>query len=72
MAAYSTRARANAPVSAPVAWEELSRDLRFDRFNVGNMPKRLQKAKTDPWQHIAEAALPLNPAMMARVGFKPR
>ena len=72
VAAYSTRARANAPVSTPVAWDELSRDLRFDHFNVGNMPKRLQKVKTDPWQHIGEAALPLTPAMMARVGFKPR
>ncbi len=71
VAAYSTRARANAPVSAPVAWDELSRDLRFDHFNVGNMPKRLARAKADPWQHIGEAAVPLSPAAMAKVGFKP-
>ena len=32
------RAR-QAPVSAPVTWNELSADLRFDHFNVGNMPK---------------------------------
>jgi bifunctional non-homologous end joining protein LigD len=70
VAAYSTRARANAPVSAPVAWNELSADLRFDHFNVGNMPKRLKKVKTDPWQHIADASVALTPATMARVGFK--
>ncbi len=72
VAAYSTRARANAPVSAPVAWDELSRDLRFDHFNVGNMLKRLKKLKADPWRDIADAALPLSSAAMARVGFKPR
>ena len=71
VAAYSTRARANAPVSTPVAWSELSRDLRFDYFNVGNVPKRL-RLKADPWRDIADAAVPLSPAAMARVGFKAR
>jgi bifunctional non-homologous end joining protein LigD len=72
VAAYSTRARANAPVSAPIAWDELSSDLRFDHFNVGNMPKRLRKVKADPWRDIADAAIALSPAAMARVGFEPR
>jgi bifunctional non-homologous end joining protein LigD len=71
VAAYSTRARANAPVSAPVSWDELSSDLRFDHFDVGNMPKRLKKVKADPWRDIADAAVTLTPAVMARVGFKP-
>jgi bifunctional non-homologous end joining protein LigD len=51
VAAYSTRARANAPVSAPVAWDELSSDLRFDHFNVRDM-RSSSKVKTDPWQDI--------------------
>jgi bifunctional non-homologous end joining protein LigD len=72
VAAYSTRARPRAPVSTPVAWDELSRDLRFDHFNVGNVPKRLAKGKADPWQGIADATTSLSPAVMARVGFKPR
>jgi bifunctional non-homologous end joining protein LigD len=71
VAAYSTRARANAPVSAPVDWNELSVDLRFDHFNVGNMPKRLKKVKADPWRDIGEASVLLTSATMARVGFKP-
>jgi bifunctional non-homologous end joining protein LigD len=58
-------------VSAPVGWDELSADLRFDRFNVGNMPTRLKKVKADPWRDIADAAVSLTPAVMARVGFKP-
>jgi bifunctional non-homologous end joining protein LigD len=72
VAAYSTRARPRAPVSTPVAWDELSRDLRFDHFNVGNVPKRLAKGKADPWQGIADATTSLSQAVMARVGFKPR
>ncbi|MGH8713919.1 MAG: DNA ligase D, partial [Casimicrobiaceae bacterium] len=72
VAAYSTRARANAPVSAPVAWDELSRDLRGDHFNAGNVPRRLARLKIDPWRGIADAAGALTPAVMARVGFKPR
>jgi bifunctional non-homologous end joining protein LigD len=71
VAAYSTRARANAPVSAPVDWDELARDLRFDHFNVGNMSRRIKKMKVDPWRDIADAAVSLTPAVMARVGFKP-
>jgi bifunctional non-homologous end joining protein LigD len=71
VAAYSTRARANAPVSAPVDWDELGRDLRFDHFNVGNMSRRIKKMKVDPWRDIADAAVSLTPAVMARVGFKP-
>lgn len=72
IAAYSTRARPNAPVSAPVAWDELSRDLRFAHFNAVNMPKRLAELKVDPWRDIADVAAALSPAVMARVGFKPR
>ena len=72
IAAYSTRARANAPVATPVSWTELSRDLRFDHFNVDNVPRRLARAKADPWRDLADAALPLSTAMMARVGYKAR
>ena len=70
VAAYSTRARAGAPVSTPVAWEELSKDLRFAHFNAVNVPARLAKLKVDPWRDLADAAVALTPAAMARVGFK--
>jgi len=72
IAPYSTRARANAPVSMPVGWDELARDVRFAHFNVANVPKRLAKLKTDPWRDLDRKAAALTKAMMARVGFKAR
>lgn len=52
VAAYSTRARAGAPVSTPVAWDELKSDLRSDHFNVENLPARLARLRRDPWQEL--------------------
>jgi len=70
--AYSTRARSNAPVSAPVAWDELGNDVRFAHFNVGNMPKRIARMKKEPWHGLEASAAALTKAIMARVGFKGR
>ena len=72
MAAYSLRAKANAPVSVPITWEELSKDVRFAHFNARNVPGRLRKLKHDPWQLIADSAVPLTAAMMTKVGYKAR
>jgi bifunctional non-homologous end joining protein LigD len=49
VAAYSTRARPGAPVSVPLAWEELQRGLRPDQYSVENLPRRLKSLKADPW-----------------------
>jgi len=49
IAGYSTRARADAPISTPVGWDELSEDLHADSFNLGNILERLDKLKKDPW-----------------------
>ncbi|HEU5254739.1 MAG TPA: DNA ligase D, partial [Vicinamibacterales bacterium] len=49
IAAYSTRAREDAPVSVPLAWEELRASTDPDSFSVVTVPKRLAKLKTDPW-----------------------
>jgi bifunctional non-homologous end joining protein LigD len=49
VAAYSTRARPGAPVSVPLAWEELKRGLRPDQYTVENLPRRLSSLKADPW-----------------------
>jgi len=49
VAAYSTRARPGAPVSVPLAWEELQRDLRPDLYTVENLHRRLSALKADPW-----------------------
>jgi bifunctional non-homologous end joining protein LigD len=67
IAAYSTRARPNAPVSVPVAWSELSPARPPDRFTMETVMTRLARLRTDPWkaywtttqriQHKATAAL---------------
>ncbi|MBX3342603.1 MAG: DNA ligase D [Nitrospira sp.] len=50
VAAYSTRARPRAPVSVPLAWNELSADLRSDHFTVDNIAERLEHLRQDPWK----------------------
>ncbi|MFC1459727.1 non-homologous end-joining DNA ligase [Microvirga arabica] len=52
VAPYSTRSRPGAPVATPVAWEELSPDLRPNGFTVDNLGKRLLSLKKDPWADI--------------------
>ena len=49
VAAYSPRARAGAPVSTPLAWEELSARRAPDRFTVRTVPARLTRLGADPW-----------------------
>jgi bifunctional non-homologous end joining protein LigD len=46
VAAYSTRARPGAPVSAPLSWEQLGRSKGGADFTVRDMKKRF---KQDPW-----------------------
>src|SRR6185369_4739937 len=50
VAAYSTRARAGAPVSTPITWEELARGVAPDQFHVGNIRERLASLAADPWK----------------------
>ena len=50
VAAYSTRARPGAPVSVPLAWDELSADMRSDHFTLSNLQDRLSRLRKDPWK----------------------
>jgi bifunctional non-homologous end joining protein LigD len=47
--AYSTRARAGAPVSTPLDWDELSPAIGPAHFTVENLRQRLAFLKRDPW-----------------------
>jgi bifunctional non-homologous end joining protein LigD len=47
VAAFSTRARPNATVSAPIAWDELGDTL--PPFSLVSVPKRLARLRVDPW-----------------------
>ncbi|MBO0764138.1 MAG: DNA ligase D [Hyphomicrobiaceae bacterium] len=55
VAAYSTRARAEATVSAPLAWDELGPEMRSGRFTVGNLLNRLSHL-ADPWRDLRKKA----------------
>lgn len=59
VAAYSSRAREGAPVSMPLAWEELSPQIGPDHFTVLNATARLNGLVADPWQDFLAAAVPL-------------
>ncbi len=53
VAAYSTRAREGAPVSAPVGWQELPRTTSGHQYTVRDLMNRLTRLKQDPWKDIA-------------------
>jgi bifunctional non-homologous end joining protein LigD len=55
VAAYSSRARAGATVSTPLAWEELGPDMRSDRFTMANLLHRLAHLE-DPWADLRKIA----------------
>jgi bifunctional non-homologous end joining protein LigD len=68
IAAYSTRARAGAPVSVPLAWKELSPDLRSDHFTVANVAERMTRLKLDPWRDYFTVKQKLTQKMKASLG----
>jgi bifunctional non-homologous end joining protein LigD len=65
VASYSTRARENAPVAAPLAWRELTARTKPDQFTVANIGKRLAKLAADPWADFFSARQSLTKAMFA-------
>jgi bifunctional non-homologous end joining protein LigD len=69
VAPYSLRAKANAPVSTPIDWSELPRDLRFDLFNVKSVPTRLKRLKRDPWAELSSTRQKVTQAIMKKVGY---
>jgi bifunctional non-homologous end joining protein LigD len=71
IAAYSLRARKNAPVSMPIGWDDLAQDVRFDFFNARNVPAKLRRRK-DPWADFAALKQRITPQMMQQLGMKRR
>lgn len=52
VASFSVRARAGAPVSMPLRWEELGRIKSGHAFDIHNTPARLKRLKQHPWAGI--------------------
>ena len=61
--AFAVRPKPGAPVSVPLAWEELG-DCRLisQRYNIRNIFKRLNSQKVDPWKGIRQRARSLHSA----------
>ena len=67
VSAYSTRARASAPVSVPVHWEELTTDVRGEFFTIRNVPHRLARLRRDPWEGYEKAQRPITNAVLKKL-----
>jgi bifunctional non-homologous end joining protein LigD len=67
VAAFSTRNRPGATVSAPISWEELTTELRSDHFTIENVPARLAHLKKDPWADMAKTRQSLSASMRKRL-----
>ena len=67
VAAYSTRARPNAPISTPLRWDELAADLRSDDFTIATLRARLAALKADPWAGYDKARQRLTRARIGKV-----
>jgi bifunctional non-homologous end joining protein LigD len=65
--AYSTRARAGAPVSVPLRWQELTADVRGERFTIGNVPQRLARLRKEPWDGYEAARAAITEARLKKL-----
>jgi len=66
IAAYSTRARPGAAISAPLSWDELGPGIGPAYFTIRNMPTRLAALTSDPWKDFRKAASPIELARPRR------
>jgi bifunctional non-homologous end joining protein LigD len=63
IAPYSTRARAKAPFSMPIAWSDL-----FDHFNVKTAAQRLKRLRKDPWEGFFKVSQSITSKLLTKVG----
>lgn len=66
VAPFSTRAKARAPVSTPLAWDELVH-ARPIEFRLETVPHRLKQLQTDPWEGFWEVKQSITAYMKRRI-----
>jgi bifunctional non-homologous end joining protein LigD len=67
VAAYSTRAKPKAPISVPLRWDELTPELKSDRYTVTNVTERLRRLRGDPWKEYWKCSQRLVPEIIERL-----
>ncbi len=67
VAPYSPRARPSAPVSVPLAWDELTEKIRSNHFTIRDVPRRLAALKRDPWADLPLVRQSLSQAVRAKL-----
>jgi len=69
VAAYSTRARHGTPVATPLRWDELTPDMRPDKYTIQNLPQRLKTLKSDPWDDFFKIRQSVTAAIRKKLGL---
>lgn len=59
VAPFSVRPYPRAPVSTPLQWEELTRDMDVRNFNMKSVPERMQALQFDPMRGVLEKSTDL-------------
>ncbi len=62
------RARAGAPVSTPLDWEELDGIKGADAYTLANLPQRLATLKQDSWADSFHVRQSITDAMRKQIG----
>ncbi len=70
IAPYSTRARANASVAVPLAWDELDGLDRGDAFDLGRVHDRLARRRKDVWADYDAVKQRLSAAAQRDLGVR--
>ena len=71
ISAYSTRARAGAPVATPVTWDELQALRSGSQYRVDNLLARLDHLPRDPWADLPRTRQTL-PSVASKAGQRSR
>ncbi len=69
VAAYSVRARRGAPVSTPLHWDEVGGRMKPGSFHAGNIVRRLNGLRSDPWKTFRRTSQTLTASMMRKVAL---
>ena len=72
VAPFSARAREGATVSTPLAWEELTSNLKPSSFTIETVPQRLKKQKKDPWQDFSKTKQKIAASHLKALKIEPK